>query len=405
MNTVDNKDIVVFFGAGFSKDLDLPVMSTFGESSEKELENLKNTLKNSPERNFENEFVEAGKIYTAFQSEYAKLEDSLNIDIGNMEEIFCTAEIFQACGITDIKINGDDHDINKLISAIKIWLWKIYHQCPPLSGRTDQKELIIKKYQLFFSFLKENDLFKKSTFITTNYDLLLETFLWDNDIPAAYPDKIAFEEIAAKHDSEAPNEKFIGISNTHESVVLCKLHGSINYFNTEESPDELKIVTDIGVSDKDNVGNLGISKTYSDQMHKKNKRPSIFMNASLSNIKNNFGQDLIPAIIPPTYSKLHQRSWLINIWNEAITAVKNAKLIVFIGYSFPESDGFMKSFFKSAFMYRESNQLPVIINLDKDKNIVCKYCGVFKNISLNNFITGTFSEKADDLINLIRSNY
>ena len=63
----------------------------------------------------------------------------------------------------------------------------------------------------------------------------------------------------------------------------------------------------------------------------------------------------------------------------------------------------MKSFFQSALIGRNNQEPPIIINLDKNKHIRCTYCEIFNNINNDNFLTGTFSEKCSDLINLMDS--
>ncbi len=70
-------------------------------------------------------------------------------------------------------------------------------------------------------------------------------------------------------------------------------------------------------------------------------------------------------------------------------------------YSFLQRDSFMKSFFQSAFLGRKKQQPPIIINLDISPNIKNTYCKIFKNINDENFITGSFSERCNELMELI----
>ena len=60
----------------------------------------------------------------------------------------------------------------------------------------------------------------------------------------------------------------------------------------------------------------------------------------------------MPAIIPPTYAKLQRQPWLRRTWNRAFRAIKEAKLLIFIGYSMPESDGFMRAMIQGALAAR-----------------------------------------------------
>lgn len=50
------------------------------------------------------------------------------------------------------------------------------------------------------------------------------------------------------------------------------------------------------------------------------------------------------------------------IWKGAFDAIKDATIILFIGYSFPETDGFIRSLFQSAAIYWENS--PVVHVID-----------------------------------------
>jgi len=78
-------------------------------------------------------------------------------------------------------------------------------------------------------------------------------------------------------------------------------------------------------------------------------------------------RNLVPAIIPPTYAKLEDRDWLREIWKCAADALSSASKWIFIGYSFPRSDGFMKSLINLSLIFRKQ-RLPEIIVVDPDPN-------------------------------------
>ncbi len=171
----------------------------------------------------------------------------------------------------------------------------------------------------------------------------------------------------------------------------------MNYFFSHKGSKHIINV----VTDKLNVN----VDTVGESRHEVFKnRPSLFpLDAITELTKINDNEIPIPAIIPPMYSKIESMGWLKSIWNNSLKAIRNAKIIVFIGYSFPQSDGFMKSFFQSAFVNRKSPNAPIIINLDKNNDVKCSYRKIFKNIDNNNFLTGTFVDKSKDLMNLINS--
>lgn len=127
-------ELVVFLGAGFSKEADLPVMSEFAKYSESELQSLiKNhgPDSNSP-RNASQFLIENGKLFEAFR-QYLNEITRFNIDSfspDNMEDIFTTAEMMHTCNFRDIYLDGRNRSLCEILRAIKRWLWKIYHRIP-----------------------------------------------------------------------------------------------------------------------------------------------------------------------------------------------------------------------------------------------------------------------------------
>ena len=80
-NTMNERDIVLFLGAGFSKDAGLPIMRKFGEASDKEYKSLlKHTYPETPSfRNAAPMLREAGLTFQHFQ-EFCKRASTLSCD-------------------------------------------------------------------------------------------------------------------------------------------------------------------------------------------------------------------------------------------------------------------------------------------------------------------------------------
>ena len=52
--------------------------------------------------------------------------------------------------------------------------------------------------------------------------------------------------------------------------------------------------------------------------------------------------DQRPVIVPPTWEKQRRRDALANVWRRAAEELHNARSIIVIGYSLPESDAFFR---------------------------------------------------------------
>ncbi len=386
-------DIVIFLGAGFTHDLELPIMSNFNSASDQEYDGI--TADYNKSKNATPLLKKGGEIFQKFQKYALNVSEFMNIDINNMEDVFCLADIIEGTSISSNSIpEVDNLIIAEIITNIRLWLWKIFQQCPPINDKRLTAQNNVYKYKKFFQFLIErHKIHKDISIITTNYDLMPEFFINELQGQCTYNIHPGCKEWKVLNTS---TRKFVSI-DCNDSIPIYKLHGSVNYFfNGNGNKDIINIVTD--KLDVDNVGNSK-SPVFKD-------KPSLFPLDAITELKKlNNNKIPEPAIIPPMYSKIESMEWLKTIWNNSLTAIRNAKIIVFIGYSFPQSDGFMKSFFQSALIGRNNQEPPIIINLDKNKDIKCTYCKIFNNININveNFLTGTFSEKYSDLINLMDS--
>jgi len=107
-------------------------------------------------------------------------------------------------------------------------------------------------------------------------------------------------------------------------------------------------------------------------------------------------RNLVPEIIPPTYAKLQHNDWLRDIWEYAAKSLINAQKWIFIGYSFPSTDGFMRSLINLALVSRKGATLPqvTVVDVDKEGKIEKNYKEVFddnflnfRKESFNDFIT------------------
>ncbi len=358
---MNDRDIVLFLGAGFSCDAGLKTMLGFGDESRRQLKSL---AEDRNKRNITRLLLDAGQTFSNFQG-YCRQNDRIKLNSDNMEEVFCVAEALRQAKIVNIALGGKKVTLDDLVLKIKLWLWKIYQQCPPLNPRR-QSEIDIDGYKGIVSFIKKNNLASRITAITTNYDLIFEYFFWESGINCCYP-----ISDAASFAAGSRTESFISQSENDGGVLVCKLHGSVNYFKKLKS-NTFGICHDVAFpGDK-----IGESVTPPP------KRPAIFALDSFWALRDR-NPDLEPMIIPPTYAKLEQETWLVSTWNKAIGALRDAKVIFFIGYSMPETDGFIKAMLQAAFTLRKkSDKLHIhIVDPDKDNEVFGKYGKIFEWIN------------------------
>lgn len=333
MSEKGRRDIVLFLGAGFSKEAELPTMADFGRDSDKEGESIRKHEAEDPRNGYEM-FSDAYREFKEFQAFCERAHKFVNIDVNNLESMFCMAEAMVESNIKEMHMES--------YNRIKRWLWKIYHQCPP--AQSDKKTLV-DPYFGFIDTLKEHELMSRINVITTNYDLLFEYISWRKDIKCAYPfEKEHPKELRVLEDKTP----YVFLNREENFPIVCKLHGSINFF---EKDGEFFISDN--VVPKLPCKDIWIGKSCIPDL------PEILAFDALHELEKR-GKPSIPAIIPPTYAKLEGRSWLRAIWNAALKSIQDAKYIIFIGYSMPQTDVFMHAMIQSAMAMRKHSEAPKV---------------------------------------------
>lgn len=368
------RDIVFFIGAGFSADLGLPAMRDFQTASEAEYVLL--SKEDSLIKPAVKLFLDSYKYYKDFREIVKRADKFIKVDPDNIEDIFCIAESFRNSGVLKLpqKLCGEWRHMEDVYSHIGFWLWKIYQQCPPLDERKGKAQ-VGAIYEDFFCFLKEH-LLERMAIITTNYDLVCEYYMNKKQMQICYPIS-HFADICLCEQ----NFFYVEANATFDSVPLCKLHGSVNYF--------------------ENNGSLFISREVAEKYEEiggsriPDRRPAMFALDALSEVRAKLNplKNFEIGVVPPTYSKLDKKIWLRYIWNGAFELIKQAKKIIFIGYSFPNSDGFMKAMLQAALSLKEEGHELEIVLLDKEAEVLRKIKeNFFKNFESDNFFEGTFTQ-------------
>ena len=153
--------------------------------------------------------------------------------------------------------------------------------------------------------------YKDNTFITFNYDLLLEEALQEWAIPFRYDGLHGYEipELPNFDDSA----RSIQENEEKENVVsILKLHGSVNWALTGLSPN----------SPIRHVGLKGVPRVYGDFI----KKEMLGSQALL--------------LAPPVWDKGTAKVGhpLVGVWSNAVKKLQTATRIIVIGYSLPLAD-------------------------------------------------------------------
>lgn len=307
--------LVVFCGAGFSVDVGIPVMADFADELRK------------------------SEYLGDDQAEFDQIQlacDSLGFFIGgsarNLEHLASFLHILSLIN-PDLKFKGCDlyatpQDAFRLVTRCIRYLSK-----PQLDSET------IKRSDRFLQSVYEVDL----SVITTNYDLHLELTGYRNDRKARPTDGV----LSACLTTQSEKRASVYAHNDERSFDLFKLHGSVNWFRSDQ-----------GFTVEDRL------KAIADGRHDPPGRPI----ATVGYSDRDCPDDNDCMIVPPTVIKPEMNTILQQQWQGAAQAITQADRLWFIGYSFPETDSFMKYFLAAALF--ENVKLKQVVVIDPDIDMI-----------------------------------
>jgi hypothetical protein len=278
-------NVTLFFGAGFSAAFGHPVMDEFlgFADSCKSLDDGDRTF--------------LGKLVLEARRANSFLENSPT----NIEDILSFSEMGERLRLTE---EGEDRN-RRLRSIIQ----RIYTSIPPAKDyweRFRSLENLLGRKPLEFA--------GSLSLITTNYDLNIES---------------ACASLGARVD---PGFELRRITDGYVQVVhqcyaeagisLSKLHGSVNWYASEEEP---------GIKVDDRVVRVG----------------DLFEEAQRSlpyPCAGDYQPPDVPILVPPSFLKPDLIPALKAVWRRAADALSKTNILAFIGYSFPQSDTEMMYF-------------------------------------------------------------
>jgi NAD-dependent SIR2 family protein deacetylase len=378
------RDIVFFLGAGFSCDAGLPVMSRFGEEADPKAFSLERL-----DREMTPELTKAAATYSQFRDLLVARSALSEESAGNIEKLFCVAEALREAGASSISLDGREVDLETIVTDLRTWIWKVYHQLPFHNERKKARTRL-ETYSAFIDCLKESGVASRMTVLTTNYDIVFEWVAHRAGLQCSYP--LPSAEACAVG---AGPERFATISSSRtDAVPILKLHGSINYFDCAGKDSPLLVAANI--SDGSQIAGRKFPRDI----------PAVVAVDALAQIRRDRGSEVVPAIVPPGYAKLVSTDWLRETWTAALKALQEAKAIVFIGYSMPPSDGLLSSVFAGSLGTRNSSRnRPAVYVIDPDPDVACRMHRVFGGrvrpstpMSLRRAVDGELDRVLGDLL-------
>jgi len=242
------------------------------------------------------------------------------LDADNLEEAFCAFEMARVCGgfgdIDGERATAVRQSMTHLIARTIEETFKFtLDEGGPAATRSYQDFVKMVIWELS----------KPGTtkithgwpaILTMNYDMGIEVALHHESMPLDY----------CLNSSAQPNPNAIKILKLHGSLnwAKCSSCGQASSYDYEQMRREYQFVAP-PIRDKD--------------VH----RVSLNISDKLRGNCRWCGQALIPSplIVPPTWSKTEDPS-VLNVWQQAARELREARYLVFIGYSFPATDTYFK---------------------------------------------------------------
>lgn len=339
MLELKNDHNVYILGAGFSRDRGFPLVADF-------LNHMRDAHPWLMEKGRQRE-AEAIERIIEFRLNSASAAYRVKADLENIEELFSLASakpnsgqlmnqvrlaiaatisyceemnaslninIDAPTGSLKIPSNSEPNSRGQIPNVTSLYRANFYHALiAQLCGRMIKSE-------------PESE----NTFISFNYDSLVEDAFEQNSIPWTY----GFKSRHSIHESLKKTNHYMNESN---AIPVYKLHGSVNWAYA-----------------KGRGKGFTIFRSY-DELLK---------------------EGLIPELIPPTWRKVFD-SKLSDVWDLAIEKIKTATRIIIIGFSIPETDLHFKHLIAAGL--QDNVSLRKVYLISPDENLVSRSERIFRD--------------------------
>lgn len=246
-------------------------------------------------------------------------------DFPTFEEVF---------GILELALNRNESFKNYPLMPKEPRIQEIREQIIFLIAHILKEKLLSGRpaHDLLIDRLNREAKLKTTSFISLNYDILIDNALTDFHHTIDLDYGVQFTNFAKRDDWHKPRP--------NRSTKLFKLHGSLNWLYCPTC----------------------ISMTITP------KEKSVSTIADTAKPCDTCQTDMIPIIIPPTFFKVMSNHFLQQIWRDAEKVLMATKRIVFCGYSFPDADVHIKYLLKRVEVNRGTTPDVFIFNSHRGKS-------------------------------------
>lgn len=285
-------------GAGASYDAGAPLMFNFLDVAEDLL--LTDKFRDR------DEFTALFNKIKSLNSVQAKS----NIDLNNIESVLGLLEMSE---LLEFPLNKENNEFKSL----KVSYIKMIAETLEQSMRyriTGPREIIPQgSYQNFVDIFTDERKRNSSAIISFNYDLGIDVALHNVGVNYSYY-----------------------LDSMKQGFPLLKLHGSINWYKHLQQ----------------GIKGFHIQDFFKDRHYtiigRQNSTGIISFHDYINDLRNRTideSWETTPFIIPPTWNKTMYHESISAIWRKASSCLSEAKNIIVIGYSLPETDSFFKYLF------------------------------------------------------------
>ena len=236
------------------------------------------------------------------------------------------------------------------------------------------KSIKKRTHNIFINKLKET----RSTIISTNYDIVIDNALYNEMRNYNYGTKIRHivsGEYGADEGLRRPMLFMPGVSFNAGELSLLKIHGSLNWLYCPKC-DEVDV----------SIGEKGVIKTLTGLYCSNKDCTSKYQ----------------PLLITPTMFKDYENRVIKETWDLAEEKLSNSDWLVFIGYSLPEEDYYIRCLllkaranqaidFQKVFVVEQKEETADKTNL---KNVKERYDSLFGRVD---FLPIGFEEFANNI--------
>jgi NAD-dependent SIR2 family protein deacetylase len=338
---------VYILGAGFSAAAGVPVVHDFIDRARMYFDDPSSGLDEAERKHF--------KGFLDFKRKMSQAREKVKIDLDNIEQLFGLVEISQRLGHETLETRNStvyviaktlelatrSQRVGEIDFLTNKEILKKGGKAPEGFYKPDgfsDEMLAADPYDYFASLASgllddpDRQATRANTFITFNYDLLLDDALRRVGIE---PDYCLPEENTVVEDHVAQPKR----------RPLLKLHGSTNWGICGNCRNRVVVLT-----------------------RKVTASPGQFR---ASQCPNCLESEFQPMLIPPSWDKSEYRDLMKPIWSKAVEELKLASRICIVGYSMPEADSFFK--YLIALALAENHNLYKFIVVDKNPHITARY--------------------------------